>query len=251
MVKKELTIALVNLILRVLDRVGPTSAQHHRCRPCHHGWWRVAAHRPMPKAVLDLDRLHRIGGDPRAGTSIQAPVRTPNPRVRVLERPPSPFLDPPTYWPMEPSYPTTSLRSHREPPCAIHSWGPCPYPVAPRWTVSSSPSLREGGDGVTIAEEANKEDPVEVILVLNPQSRTAPRRTSRIQVSVQGRPTRTLAPRSRAREAGRGSPMTRSKVWPLPPPPSSVTTTPTPPLQQEENTTPPSLLSPIGGRILR
>jgi hypothetical protein len=40
---------------------------------------------------------------PRAGTSSQAPARTPNPRLRVLERPPSPSPNPPPYWSMEPS----------------------------------------------------------------------------------------------------------------------------------------------------
>jgi hypothetical protein len=130
-----------------------------------------AAHRPAPEAALNLDRLRRTRGDPGVGTSSQAPVRTPNPRVKVLERLPSPSPDPPAYWLMEPSNSVTSLRGHQEPPCAI----PCPYPVAPRWTMPSSPSLREEGEWVAIVEEDDEEEPMEVIPILDSPPRTAPR----------------------------------------------------------------------------
>jgi hypothetical protein len=66
--------------------------------------------------------------------------------------------------------------------------------------VLSSPSPREGGEGVTVAEEEDEDDPVEVIPVLDSPPRPAPRQMARIQGSVQRRPTRTLAPRSEARE---------------------------------------------------
>jgi hypothetical protein len=158
----------------------------------------------MPEVALNLDRLRQTGGDPGVGTSSQAPRRTPNPRVRVLERPPSPSPDPPAYWPMEPSDPATPLRGLREPPCIIHGWGPCPYPVVMRQTELSSPSPIEGGEEVTIAKGEEEEDPVEVILVLNSPLRLTPTRMARIQVGTQGRPTRILAPRSRASEADRG-----------------------------------------------
>jgi hypothetical protein len=199
-------------------------------------------------AALNLDQLRRTGGDPRAGPSSQASASDPNPRVRVLEMPPSPSPDPLTYWPMEPSDTATSPRGRREPPYAIHGWGPCPYPVVTRRIELSLPSLREGGEGVAVAEEDDEEDPVEIIPVLGSPPRPAPRHMTRIQVGVQGRPTGTLAPRSEVREVDWWSPVSRSDVWPPPPPPPSDTMTPTlPPLQQEEITTPPPLLSPVGG----
>jgi hypothetical protein len=58
MVKKELTINLVNSILRVLDRVGPTSARSCRRRPRRRGRWGIVVHRTVPGAALDLDRCH-------------------------------------------------------------------------------------------------------------------------------------------------------------------------------------------------
>jgi hypothetical protein len=70
-------------------------------------------YRQETETTLDLEQLHRIEGDPGVGSSQQVPpslVGTANPRVRVLERPPSPSLDPPAYWLMEPLDPATSLR---------------------------------------------------------------------------------------------------------------------------------------------
>jgi hypothetical protein len=79
---------------------------------------------------------------------------------------------------MEPSDPATSPRDHREPPCAIHSMGPCPYPIALRRLVLSSPSPREGEREcekgvadvedvveVTVAREEEDDELVEVIPV--------------------------------------------------------------------------------------
>jgi hypothetical protein len=86
--------------------------------------------------------------------------------------------DPPAYWPMEPSDPTTFLRGHRETPCAIHGWSSCSYPVASRWTELSSLSPREGGKGVAVTEEDDEEDPVEIIPVLNSPPRLAPIHTA-------------------------------------------------------------------------
>jgi hypothetical protein len=207
------------------------------------------------------------------GPSRQAPEQIPNPRVRVMQWPPSPSLTPPAYWSMEPSDPATSPRSRQEPPCAIHSMGPCLYLVVQRQPVLSSPGMREGEEGVadaddvvevTIAEEEEDDEPVEVILVPDPTPpRLAYKQTTQIRIGPWGRPTRTLALRTGAREVDQISSETRSEVWlppppsppgravcnEPPPPPSTVAMTP-PPLQQE-HITPPPLLSPIGGRILR
>jgi hypothetical protein len=65
---------------------------------------------------------------------------TPNPRV--LERPPSPSPDRSAYWPMEPSDRNASPRGRQGRPCAVHGWGPCPYPVA--LAVGSSSRGYEG-----------------------------------------------------------------------------------------------------------
>jgi hypothetical protein len=132
MTNKELAITLVNSILRVLDQVDPCHRSRHR-----RGRQGVPAHRQEPGVTLDLEQLHQTGGDPGAGPSRQALADAPNLRVRVLERPPSPFLDP-----------ATSSRSHRETPCALHGWGSCPYPVASRRLNLSSPSLREEEKGL-------------------------------------------------------------------------------------------------------
>jgi hypothetical protein len=134
---------------------------------------------------------------------------------------------------MEPSYPTTSPRGHREPPWSIHSTGPCPYPVALRRSMLSSPSpregKREGEEGVadvedvvevTIVEEEDDDDSVEVIpMPESPPRRSAYKQTTRIRIGPWGRPTRILASRMSAGEASRESLETRSAVWPLPPPP--------------------------------
>jgi hypothetical protein len=170
-------------------------------------------------------------------------MHAPNPRVRVLERTLSPSPDPSAYWPMESSDTDTSPRGRRETPCVIHGWGTCPYPIASRQMDLSSPSPREGGEGVAAVEEDDEEDPIEIILVLDCPPKPAPRQMARIQVGGQGRPTGTLAPRSGVKEPKEGSPVTRSMVWPLPPP-----------LPQQESiatTTPSPLLSHVGGRILR
>jgi hypothetical protein len=117
-------------------------------------------------------------------------------------------LPPPTYWPMEPSDPATSLRSRGGTPCAIHGWGTCPYPVASRWLDLSSPSQREGGEGITTADE----DPIEIYSVLDSPSRLALRHITLIQVGAQGRPTGTLAPRSGARKLEGGGGVTCDRI---------------------------------------
>jgi hypothetical protein len=192
---KELTVALVNLILQVLDCEGLS-----RTSRCHHRH-SAPVHRQEPRITLDMERLRQTGGDPGAGSSIQAPTDTPNPRVRVLERPLSPSLDPSAYWPMEPSDPATSLRRRREPPCTIHGWGP--YPVASRHLRFSSSGQRDGGEG-----KVNDEDPIEIFPVLDSLPRLTLRHNTRIQVGAQGRPTGTLAPRSGARELEGGGGVT-------------------------------------------
>jgi hypothetical protein len=88
MVNKALTVALVNSILQVLDQVSPNCVRRGQPRCC--GRWGVVVHRHVPMEALDLDWLHQIRGDPGAGPSSQEPTHAPNPRVRVLERPPSP-----------------------------------------------------------------------------------------------------------------------------------------------------------------
>jgi hypothetical protein len=74
----------------VLDQVGPISTCHRRCRPRRRGRRGAGIHRTAAGAPLDIDRHRRTGGDLEARTSSEAPERIPNPRVRVLERPPSP-----------------------------------------------------------------------------------------------------------------------------------------------------------------
>jgi hypothetical protein len=166
---------------------------------------------------------------------------------------------------MEPSDPAISLRCHREPRCAIHGSGPCPYSVALRRSVLSSPSPREGGEegkegvtaakggeGIAAAMEEDDDQPVKVISVPESSPMPAYKHMTWIQIGPRGRPIGILAPRTGAREVGRVSPEIGSEVWlPPPPPPPTITMTPLPPppLQQENNTLPP-LLSPIRGRIL-
>jgi hypothetical protein len=279
MVKQSLTIAFVKSILQVLDRVGPTEMCRRQRHPRQHGRRGRRHRRPVPRGTLDLDRLRRTGGNPGAGSSHQAPEQISNPRVRVTPQPPSPSPAPPAYWPIEPSDPTTSPWGHREPFCAIHDLGPCPYPVALRRSVLSSLSLREGEregeervvdvEGVvevTAVEEEDDDESVEVILMPeSPPRRPAYKQTARIRIGPWGRPTGTLASWTGARETDQISPKTGSEVWPLPPPPPlggvvrtkpppphstvAMTPPPPPPLQQENTTTPP-LLSSVGGRIL-
>jgi hypothetical protein len=82
-------------ILQFLDRLGPTVARHRRRRP-RRGRRGRQHHRIVPGGTLDLDRLHRTGGDPGVGPSHLTPEQIPNPRVRVTPRPPSPPLH---HWP--------------------------------------------------------------------------------------------------------------------------------------------------------
>jgi hypothetical protein len=137
----------------------------------------------------------------------------------------SPSPDPPTYWLMEPSDPTTSPRRQRKPPCAIHGWSPCPYLVMLMHLRFSSLEQREGGEGNADDEEEDDEDSIEIFPILDSTSRPVPRHIVWIQVGAQWRPTGTLAPRYGAREPeGGGSPMTGSTVWRPPPPQDGVTT---------------------------
>jgi hypothetical protein len=151
---------------------------------------------PSARATLDLDRLRRTGGDYGAGPSHQASEHIPNPRVRVMQRLPSPSPTPPAYWSMEPSDLGTSLRSHWELSCAIHGMGPCPYPVAQRQPVLSSSGMREGEEGVvdaddvvevTIVEEEDDDEPVKVIPVPDPTPpRPAYKQSVRIRIGPRG-----------------------------------------------------------------
>jgi hypothetical protein len=172
MVKKQaLTVALVKSVLEVKDHLGRTEGRHRRRRhPRRRGCGRMGNQRQQPRVTLDLDRLRQIGGDPRSGSSHQPSADAPNPRVRVLEQSPSPSPNPPAYRPMEPLDPTASPRSRREPPCAIHGTGPCPYPVAQWQPVSSSPSEGEGEEVVIGEEEdeaAEEEDGVVVVAIID------------------------------------------------------------------------------------
>jgi hypothetical protein len=247
------------------------------------GRGRTGNQRQQPGVSLDLDRLCRTGGDPGVRTSCQTLTDAPNPRVRVLERPPYPSPNPPTYRSMEPSNPTDSLWSRWEPPCIIHGTGPCPYPVMQWQLVSSSPGKGGGEEEVTRGEEevtgeeedddvvmvtvVDKDDePVEVITV--PES-TPPRslykQMARIRIGPRGRPTETLAPREGAREASPDSLEAGSAAWPLSPPShlsGPATTTPPPPSSGNSSITPPPqdptaaseqppLQSPNRDRILR
>jgi hypothetical protein len=180
---------------------------------------------------------------------------------------------------MEPSDPTTSPRGRREPPCAIHGIGSCPCLVALERLVLSSLSPREGEregeEGVAnvedvvkvaVVEEEDDDEPIEAILVSeSPLRRLAYKKTTWIQIGPRGRPTKTLAPRTGAREVDRDSPKTGSAVWPPPPPPPPtsrvVTTAPPllssgalstapPPQDLAATNESPPLRSPIGGRIL-
>jgi hypothetical protein len=87
------------------------------------------------------------------GSSRQPSVDAPNPRVRVLEQPPSPSPDPPAYRPLEPSNPAASPWGCQELPYAVHGTGSCPYPVAQWQPVFSSPSEGEGEEEVVEEEE--------------------------------------------------------------------------------------------------
>jgi hypothetical protein len=129
---------------------------------------------------------------------------------------------------MEPLDPADSPWGHREPPYAIHVMGLCPYPIAPRQPVITSPGEGEGEEGVTedgeddmvVVTVVEKDDElVEVIPVSNStHPRPAYKQTTWIWIGPRGRPTRTLAQRTGAREAERISPEIGPEVWPPPPP---------------------------------
>jgi hypothetical protein len=253
MVKHVLTVAPVKSVLQVLDRMGPTRARRRQRHPRRRGHRGRRHQQQQPEVTLDLDWLHQTGGDPGAG-SLHLPLAdVPNPRVRVLERPPSPSSDPPAYRPMAPSDPAVSPWGHRQPPCTVHGMGPCPYPVVQWQPVFSSSGDGEGEEEDDQAtgeeeeeEEEEEEDDVVVVTVVDkddkpikvisvPES-TPPRspykQMARIRIGPRGRPTGTLSPREGAREAGPDSLEAGSTMWPppLPPPPSGlVTTTPPPP----------------------
>jgi hypothetical protein len=126
MAKHTLIVALVKSILQVMYRLGPTVARRRRRRrPRHRGRRGRRHHRTMLRGTLDLDRLCRTGGDPKARPSRSTPEQIPNPRVRVTPRPSSPPLAPPAYWPMENSNLVDSPWGRWEPLCAIHGMGPC------------------------------------------------------------------------------------------------------------------------------
>jgi hypothetical protein len=200
-----------------LDRLGPTEGRRcHQQRPRRRGRGRTGNQRKQFRVSLDLDWLRQTGGDPGVRPSHQAPTGAPNPRVRVLEQPPSPSPDPLTYRPMEPLDLTDSPWGRQEPSCAIHGTGPCPYPVTQWQPVSSSPG-RGGGEEEVTAEEEEENDMVavtvvdkddELVEVIPVPESTPPRspykQTARIRIGPRGRPTGTLAPREGARE-----PMTR------------------------------------------
>jgi hypothetical protein len=152
---------------------------------------------------------------------------------------------------MEPSDPADSPWSRREPPCVIHGMGLRPYSVTQWQLVSSSPGKGRGEeevakeeDDVVIAVVIDKDDePIEVISV--PESmppRSTYKQTTRIRIDPRGRPTRTLASREGAREAGPDSLEVGSVVWPLPPPPplrGLATTMPPPPSSGNSSIAPP------------
>jgi hypothetical protein len=121
--------------------------------------------------------------------------------------------------------------------------------------VFSSPGDGEGEEEVIEEEEdeAAEEEEDDVVIVtigvveVIPVPESTPPRSpykqmTRIRISPQGRPIRTLALREGTREVGPDSPEVGSAVWPPPtPPPLSgpVTTTPPPPSSGDSSTAPP------------
>jgi hypothetical protein len=144
----------VNSILQVLDQVSPSSVCCRWRRPRHRGRWGIVVHQTVPRVAL------------RAGTSSQALVRTPNARVRVLQRPPSPSPNPLAYWPMEPS---NDHRSERSPgaPLRHPRLGPLPLPSCSKVDDAFITESKGGREGVDVAKEDDEEEPVEVIPVLD------------------------------------------------------------------------------------
>jgi hypothetical protein len=86
---------------------------------------------------------HHVGRDVGAGPSNAAPTSpsSASTHPRVLEKPPSPSLDQPEYWPLELSDIDASPRRHWGHPCTVHGWGMCPNPVALAATPSVVPML--------------------------------------------------------------------------------------------------------------
>jgi hypothetical protein len=71
---------------------------------------------------------------------------------------------------MEPSDPTDSPWSHREPSCIIHGTGLCPYSIMQWQPVSLSPGKGGGEEEVTGEEEEvteEKEDDVVIVAVVD------------------------------------------------------------------------------------
>jgi hypothetical protein len=68
---KQLTVALVNFILCVLDQVGPNSMCHCQRRPRCHGRWGVAVYWQETGVALDLIQLHQNRGDPRQDLQVK------------------------------------------------------------------------------------------------------------------------------------------------------------------------------------
>jgi hypothetical protein len=246
MVKHALTVALVKSVLQVLDRMGPTRARRRQRHPRRRGHRGRRHQQQQPGVTLDLDWLRWTRGDPKA-RSLHLPLADiPNPRVRVLEWPPSPSPDQPAYRPMAPSDPVVSPWGRQQPPCTVHGMGPCPYPVVQWQLVFSSLGDGEGEEEDDQATGEEEEDDVVVVTVVDkddepikvipvPES-TPPRspykQMARIHIGPRGQPTRTLSPREGAREAGPDSLEAGSTMWPPPPPPppsGPVTTTPPPP----------------------
>jgi hypothetical protein len=180
-------------------------------------------------------------GTPGLGLHSHRLCISQNPRtlgLGVMERPPSPSSGTSSYWLKKHSDPETSLRGRHTPPCAIHDWGLCSNPVAARrlWSSSSGQARGQGG---AEEEEDNEEDPIEIfpaLVLLSPHQFII-----QICVSEQGRPTRTLAPRSGPRGL-EGGPHVMGSI--------------TSPLLLEDNDRSaivmpsPTLHSPIGGCIL-
>jgi hypothetical protein len=131
---------LTDFILALLRRVdGP---RHRRCGPCGGQCHRHPA--PTPTAPPES-------------------LTTP-PHTRVLEQPPSPSPDWVAYQPMEPLDLDASPWGHRDRPCAIHGWGPCPNRVALAHGPSSS-----GQQGEAEGEEEDEARQISVRISIGPR----------------------------------------------------------------------------------
>jgi hypothetical protein len=97
--KRTMRMPLTNLINFLAALLHHNVGRCHRCGHC--GGW---CHR-HPFTAPTIGCTHQAGGDARVGPSF-APSHPPPPasvHPRVLERPPSPFPNWPSYWLMEPS----------------------------------------------------------------------------------------------------------------------------------------------------